>query len=306
MSASGHGPESPNGTVTTITHGRYAATVTEVGGGLHSLTFDGRDLVVSWPLDTVCPNHRGSVLAPWPNRIADGHYSFEGAQQQLPINEVDRHNAIHGLVSWLPFGVVDSGPDHVTVGARIWPQTGYPFLVDVAVHYRLDDDGLRWEITATNHGGSPAPYGASVHPYLVAGPGHVDDWTLLVPAGEVLEVDPDRLLPRGVAPVPAELDFRTARAIGETRIDHAYTGLTGRRVEVRTADGSGVALEIGDPEPWVQIHTADRPEPDRDRIGMAVEPMSCPPDAYNSGTDLVVLEPGASHTLALRIAALEG
>jgi aldose 1-epimerase len=296
---------SPNGTVTTLTHGGYTATVTEVGGGLHSLTYEGRELVVSWPLDHICINHRGSVLAPWPNRIADGHYTFDGEDQQLAISEVPRHNAIHGLVSWLPFPVVEAGEDHVTVGTRIWPQTGYPFLVDVVVRYALDDDGLSWQITATNNGDSPAPYGASVHPYLVAGPGHVDDWTLLVPADEVLQVDPDRLLPTGVAPVPAALDFRAARRVGATEIDHAYTGLTGPRVEVRTDDGSGVALEIGAAEHWVQVHTADRPEPDRNRIGMAVEPMTCPPDAFNSGTDLVVLAPGASHTLSLRIAALQ-
>lgn len=295
---------SPNGTVTTLAHGGYTATVTEVGGGLHSLSLEGRELVVSWPLDGICINHRGSVLAPWPNRIADGRYTFGDKAQQLPLNEVDRHNAIHGLASWLPFGVVEGGDDHVTVAARIWPQTGYPFLVDVTVRYGLDDNGLTWDITATNNGDSPAPYGASVHPYLVAGPGHVDDWTLLVPAAEVLEVDAARLLPTGVAPLPPELDFRTARAIGTTEIDHAYTGLTGQRVEIRTADGSGVALDIGDAERWVQVHTADRPEPERNRIGMAIEPMTCPPDAFNSGTDLVVLEPGASHTLSLRISAL--
>ena len=294
----------PNGTVTTLTHGAYRATVTEVGGGLHSLTHDGRDLVVSWPLSGICINHRGSVLAPWPNRIADGRYTFDGAEQQLALNEVPRHNAIHGLVSWLPFGVVEAGDDHVTVEARIWPQTGYPFLVDVAVRYALSDAGLSWTVTATNNGDSPAPYGASVHPYLVAGPGHVDDWTLLVPAAEILEVDADRLLPTGVAPVPADLDFRRPHPVGATQIDHAYTGLVGRRVEVRTAEGSGVALDIGEPENWVQVHTADRPEPDRNRIGMAIEPMTCPPDAFNSGTDLVVLAPGDTHTLSLGIAAL--
>ena len=296
---------SPNGVQTTITHGAYTATVSEVGGCLHSLTYEGRDLVVSWPLAAIRPNHRGSVLAPWPNRVADGRYPFQGEQQQLAISEVDRHNAIHGLVSWLSFDVQDAGGDHVSVGARIWPQQGYPHLVDVVARYALDDDGLRWEVTATNHGDTPAPYGASVHPYLVAGPGHVDDWTLLVPAEQVLEVDAERLLPTGVAAVPAELDFRTARPIGTTEIDYAYTGLVGQRVEVRTAGGSGVALEIGEPERWVQVHTADRPEPDRNRIGMAIEPMTCPPDAFNSGTDLVVLAPGERHTLSLRISALD-
>lgn len=295
---------SPNGVLSTISHGGYRATVTEVGGGLHSLTYEGRPLVVSWPLTDVRLNHRGSVLAPWPNRVADGRYTFEGRTQQLAITEVDKHNAIHGLASWLSFAVEEQEPDSVTVVGRIWPQQGYAGLLDVRVRCALDGRGLTWDVTTTNVGAAPAPYGASVHPYLVAGPGHVDDWTLLVPAAEVLEVDPERLLPTGVVPVPDALDFRTARLVGATKIDNAYTGLTGRRVELRTADGTGVALDLGDTEHWVQVHTADRPEPDRNRIGMAVEPMTCPSDAFNSGTDLVVLVPGASHTLSLTISAL--
>lgn len=294
----------PNGRVVELSHGGYTATVTEVGGCLHSLTWEGRPLVVSWPLDTVRPSHRGSVLAPWPNRIADGRYQWDGATQQLALSEPDRHNAIHGLLSWTSFVVEELGDDHVTVVGRIWPQKGYPLLVDVRASYRLDDDGLHWDVTGTNAGEGRAPYGASVHPYLVAGPGRVDDWTLQVPATDHLVVDPERLLPRGVEPLPAELDFRTARPIGSTQIDHAYTGLTGHRVEVTTADGSGVALDFADCLPWVQVHTADRPEPDQDRIGMAIEPMSCPPDAFNSGDDLAVLGPGEGLTVGLRISAI--
>ncbi len=54
----------------------------------------------------------------------------------------------------------------------------------------------------------------------------------------------------------------------------------------------------------MQVHTADRPDPDDDRVGLAVEPMTCPPDALNSGTDLVVLAPGDSHAASWEIEAL--
>ncbi|HWU31187.1 MAG TPA: galactose mutarotase, partial [Microbacterium sp.] len=56
--------------------------------------------------------------------------------------------------------------------------------------------------------------------------------------------------------------------------------------------------------PWVQVHTADLPDPAASRRGLAVEPMTCPPDAFNSGTDLIVLEPGAAHTAGWSIRAL--
>lgn len=293
-----------NGKLFTVRAGGYVATVSEIGGCLHSLEFDGRPLVVSFERDAVRPNHRGSVLAPWPNRVGDGAYTWEGESLQLALSEPDRGNAIHGLVSWLPFTLLDEGEDYVVVGARIWPQQGYPFVVDVEVTYALSEAGLRWTVRGTNAGDRAAPYGSSVHPYLVAGPGHVDDWTLQVPASRVLDVDPERLLPREVVDVPAPLDFRTARTVADTEIDHAYTGFSTGRVEVRAADGSGVAMESD--AAWFQVHTADRPEPDRNRIGMAVEPMTCPPDAFRTGVDLVTLAPGESHELSLQISGLSG
>jgi aldose 1-epimerase len=299
-----NGAVNVNGAVTALEYGHYAATITQVGGALHSLTHAGRDLVVSWDLDRVRPFYRGCVIAPWPNRIRDGRYRFGGQIHQLPLTEPERLNALHGLTPWLPFDAVETGISDAALQARIWPQAGYPFCLDVVTSYRLDDGGLHWYITATNAGPEPAPYGATLHPYLIAGPGRVDDWTLLVPAASYLRADPERLLPLAVEPLPAELDFTAGRPIGATRIDHAYTGLTDRRVELRTAAGPGVGLAFTGEVDWLQLHTADRPEPELDRLGLAVEPMTCPPDAFTSGTDLVVLAPGESHTTGLRISAL--
>jgi aldose 1-epimerase len=54
----------------------------------------------------------------------------------------------------------------------------------------------------------------------------------------------------------------------------------------------------------VQVHTGDRPEPADHRRGLAVEPMTCPPDAFTSGVDLVHLGPGESHEASWSIAAI--
>jgi aldose 1-epimerase len=166
-------------------------------------------------------------------------------------------------------------------------------------------------VSATNAGDARAPYGTSIHPYLVAGAGRVDDWSLELDAGQYLEVDPERLLPRGLRDVTdTDVDFRTTRSLRGLEVDHALTAVgTGPSLHasatVRAADGSGVAMHWdGAALPWVQVHTADRPEPEHHRVGLAVEPMTCPPDAFRSGTDLVVLEPGASHEASWRIEAL--
>lgn len=290
----------------------YVAVVTEVGASLRLLRHEGRDLVVPFSADEIRPLYRGAVLAPWPNRVAHGRYTFDGAAHQLPVNEVDRMNALHGLVSWAPWRLVEQSERHVVLAHRLHPVDGYPFLLDLEVSYRLGPDGLDWEIAAVNTGPRPLPYGCAHHPYLVAGAGGVDDWTLHVPAERYLDVTPDRLLPRGVTDVAGtELDFRSPRGIGPTFVDHAYTGLARDEhglaaVSLTDATGRGVLMSWGTAWPWVQVHTADRPEPEMNRIGLAVEPMTCPPDAFNSGTDLIVLAPDGEHRAAWNLCATAG
>ncbi|WP_433676124.1 aldose 1-epimerase family protein [Microbacterium gorillae] len=280
-------------------HG-YTATIASIGATLRELRFEGRELVASFDADEVRPVSRGVTLAPWPNRIADGRYRFAGEEHQLPLTEPARQNALHGLACWLDFTAVETAPERVLLTATIEPQAGYPFRVAVDVEYALTPQGLVQTVTGRNVGADAAPWGTSAHPYLLGGDGRVDDWTLTLPAAQVLQVTEDRLLPLEVADVSRhpDLDFREPRAIADTFIDHAYTGLPSGTVTVAVTgpDGHGTAMSWDDTCRWVQIHTADTPGAERThRAGLAVEPMTCPPDAFNSGTDLIVLEPGDSH-----------
>ncbi len=293
-------------------HG-YTAVVTEVGASLRLLRHGGRDLVVPWDAEQVRPVSRGALLAPWPNRVADGRWSWDGTEHQLPLTEVPRRNAIHGLVSWRPWAPVDLAADGsaVALECRLHASRGYPFGLDLVVTYAVGEQGLTTTLTATNISSTDAPYGCAPHPYLVAGPGRVDDWVLDLPAERVLQVDGERLLPQRppvTAVVAGDRDFRTPRPIGATALDDAFTGVVAgadslARVRV-THPSAGTATEVAfDPAvmPWVQVHTADRPDPAEHRVGLAVEPMTCPPDAFGSGVDLARLAPGASHTAAWTI-----
>jgi aldose 1-epimerase len=292
--------------------GDYRAVVTEVGASLRMLTFRGRDLTLGYAEDERMQLHRGGVLAPWPNRIGDGKYTFDGVEHQVAVNEVGRMNAIHGLVNWQAWAVESESDSAVELSMRIWPQPGYDFTVDMRIAYSLAETGLTIELTATNAGATAAPYGGSIHPYLVAGDGLVDDWTLTVPATQVVDADPVRLLPVGTTSPLAgtSLDFSTPRLVGATEIDHAMTGLTagpdGRAVaRVVGPDGRGAEIEWSVAEcAWVQVHTADRPEPENNRRGMAIEPMTCPPDAFRTGQGLIALQPGASTSASWTIRGL--
>lgn len=299
--------------------GGYEASIASVGASLRSLTFEGRDLVVPFDADEVRPGFRGAILAPWPNRVVDGRYTFAGVEYELALTEPRRGHALHGLAAWLEFQAVDKGPSHVTLAAVIEPQTAYPWRITVTTTFELNADGLTQRVTATNDGPDAAPWGTGPHPYLVAGAGRVDDWVLSLPASDVLAVTDDRLSPVEVRAVDADdaerFDFREARVIADAAIDHAYTGLIRSdgmaAVRVTAADGSGVEMVWDEACPWVQVHTADQPDPQspNHRIGLAVEPMTCAPDAFNAANyaydaGLIVVEPGESSAASWRIAAL--
>lgn len=299
-----------SGTHIGLVAGDYRATIASVGASVRTLEHRGRPLVVPFSADEVRPAFRGATLAPWPNRVVDGRYTFEGVEQQLPLTEPGRGHALHGLTGWLDFEPVDGTVDSATLTATVEAQAGYPHRVEITVAFTLDEGGLHTTVTGTNTGTTPAPWGTGPHPYLVAGEGRVDDWALTLPAERVLDVTPDRLIPVTLADVARGVhDFREPRVIADTFIDHAFTGLARdaagvATVSLRAPSGTGVAMTWDAACPWVQIHTADRDIAELDRLGLAVEPMTCPPDAFNSGTDLITLRPGESATAGWTICAL--
>jgi len=307
--------------------GDYEALVLGMGATLCSLTYRGRDLVLPFDPAVMRPDARGALLAPWPNRIDAGKYEFGGREHQLPINELLFNNTTHGLVMWQDFELVSRSESHVELIYVIAPQPGYPWRVRVTSRFELDTDGLSQEVTATNLseagdglGQGSTPFGAAAHPYLLAGPvveRGLDEWSLRVDAALVTENNA-REIPQTDWPV-AEFrdglfDFRGPRAVGDTVINNAFTGLARdergiARVEVRAggnggASGSGVAIEFDERCPWVQVYTHDYPETGPGRAGLAVEPMTCPANAFNSGTDVVVIAPGESASAGWRILAL--
>lgn len=298
-----------SGTEHNIEFGPYSAIITARGGALRELRHQGRDLVVSFGAEGAIPDYRGVICAPWPNRLADGRYSYAGRSYQAAVNEPERGAALHGLVTAAEWELREKSDHSVTLGCSVEASGAYPAGLELTVTYSLDADGLHSTVRTLNAGTGPAPYGICPHPYLVAGPSPLDEWTLELPAEEFMAVSADRLLPQGMRRVDGhEFDFRAARPLGAVRIDHAFTGIIRDQdglAAVRVLDpaGAGVELEWDGSWPWVQVHTADKPM-GKDRLGLAVEPMTCPPDAFNSGTDLVHLHPGESHRAGWTIRAL--
>jgi len=287
-----------------ISAGPYRATVTELGAGLRELLFRDEPVIAGHEPDELPPHGAGQLLAPWPNRIDGGRYAFDGARFQLALTEPAHGNAIHGLTRWAPWTIVGHDAGSVLLRSAPHGYQGYPFCLEIEAGYRLHPDrGLHVAITARNRGSHAAPYGTGSHPYLTVRTPSVDGCELSLPAASWLPID-DRGIPSG-PPAPVEgtpYDFRRPHTIGSTRLDHALTGLErdgdGRAWAHLTAGGSGarVSLWAGEGYRWLQVFTGDPLEPERRRKALAVEPMTCPPNAFATGDDLLVLQPGEAVT----------
>lgn len=283
----------PTGEQFTIEAAGYRAVVTEVGGGLRELTHEGTALVDGYAEDAMPSACRGQLLVPWPNRLQDGSYSFDGRDLQVPVTEVERGNALHGLVRWVSWTLRDHAADRVSLCYRLGAQTGYPWLLDLRVDYEVSEAGLTVTQSAVNRSDSAAPYASGAHPYLSAGAGPVDDWELQLPARTRVLVD-ERMLPTGTEDVGGTAyDFRVPRRIGDVSLDTAFTGLEASVdgvVVVKLRGEHGVELWADTQHGWLQVYTADDRTPPRRSV--AVEPMTAPPNAFRSGEGVVALEPG--------------
>ena len=291
----------PSGEQFEIAFGDHRAVVTEVGGGLRAYSVGGRQLVDSFEADQMCPSGRGQVLIPWPNRIGKGSYEFEGRQYQLPINEHDTHSAIHGLVRWLVWDVAEREEHRVVVVHDLPPQPGYPFALTLRIEYALSDEGLRVSTTATNVGSDACPYGSGAHPYLNAGSPTVDTSILHLPARSVLDVGTHGMPVDAHSVEGTQFDFRDGRQVGGTRLDHCFTDLERDDeglawVTLTSPDrDTRASLWVDETYPYVMLYTGDD-RPDVDRRSLAVEPMTCPPQAFRTGEAVITLDPGDSVT----------
>jgi aldose 1-epimerase len=274
---------SPSGRQVAIRHGGWAATVVEVGGGIRELSYEGTPVLDGYGVGEMASGGRGQPLLPWPNRMTGGRYTFGGRTIQAPISEPSTGSAIHGLTRWVNWIVAEQRADRCAMELRLHPQPAYPFALDLRIDYRLDDAGITVTLSARNAGEGSLPFGAGFHPYLTAGSATVDASRLRVGAA-----------------APPERDFRAAAPIGDRVIDDCYTGLERDDRGIARVDLEGpsgvVTLWVDALWSHVMVFTGDTLAPERRRRGLAVEPMTCAPDAFNTGEGLRVLAPGESVT----------
>jgi aldose 1-epimerase len=290
----------PSGDQHEIRHGAQRAVVVEVGGGLRVYETADGPVLDGYEASERCGGGRGQPLMPWPNRLRDGRYEWAGSTQQLPLTEPETGTAIHGLVRWANWSVLERAEASIAMGYRLYPQPGWPGTLDLRIEYRLDDAGLTVTTTALNAGSGPCPFGAGFHPYIGMGVDRVDGLEMQVPAHRRLQSD-ERGLPTGWTPVAGGAsDYRQRRLIDSAQLDDCFTDLERgedglARVAIAAA-GRPATVWLDRAFEYVMVFTGDTLPASSRRRGLAVEPMSCPPDALRSGEGLVTLGPGDAFT----------
>ncbi|WP_309064772.1 aldose 1-epimerase family protein [Microbacterium sp.] len=290
---------SPTGIQIPLRRGDVTAQITQVGASLRHLTVGGVDVVPPYPDDQPTPMCSGVVLVPWPNRVRDGVWQDGDTTRALSISEPKFHNASHGLLRYTAYAIAEQTDDAVTLEAAIVPQTGYPYLVETRVRYTLTADGIDVEHTLTNRSDTAAPVALGTHPFLTIGDVDPRELVLTVPAETFFETD-ERMLPVGESPVASGTDLREGRRIGDVQLDTCYSALHRDpdglvRSTLTAPDGRKVTLQQGEGFDFVQAFTSEK-YPGQ-RLAVAVEPMTAPAEAFNSGRGLRRLDTDETWTL---------
>ena len=288
----------PSGEQIAIAHGDQRAVVTEVGATLRTFVKGGVSVVEGFAAEDLPDGAHGQILYPWPNRLSPESWSFSDREARPSVDDPSTSTAIHGLVRWRPFRIDMVNQNRCVLSLELNPTPAYPFASEIEVAYHLGSLGLTVTTTITNRDEVPIPVGVGFHPYLAVLSDTIEGAELEVPARAYVAVN-ERLLPTGeILPVSGHaVDFSTSKSLSGHELNLAYTELirddTGlATVRLRDRDGGLVELQVDRTFAYLQVYTGDHLARGRRRTSVAVEPMTCPPEALRSGKDLIVLEPG--------------
>jgi aldose 1-epimerase len=280
--------------------GDAVLNVDTVGGAMRALRVGDWEVLDGYGVGEQHSGRRGHVLAPWPSRLFEGRYGWAGSEYELPISDAKHRSATHGLVDKLEWAVDRSEPHAAELSVRVPRQPGYPFEVAVRVRYELRDDTLTVSLAADNHGAEAAPFGVGMHPYFRCG-ADADDTELRLPVRSRLTLD-EALIPTGeLAEFDGQVGLIGARVLDAAlAVETVETVEHDGRVQAATATIAGPAgslrLVLGPSFRWLVVFTGDTlPEADR-RRSVAVEPLTCPPNAFATDTDVISLQPGIPWT----------
>ena len=279
--------------------GTLSATITQIGASLRLFSIGEIDLVEPYGEGQQAPLCAGQIMTPWVNRLDKGQWKYRERLLQNPINLVEQNNANHGLLLEHAYELVEKTEQSVTLRGTIVPTEGYPFMVQTFVTYSLDDSGLTVTHRAVNQSVDPAPYATGAHPYFKFSTVETGELLLSSDAATLTVVNPRQIPVAEAATIGSEFDLRNGVRVKDKFIDEDFTNLPRdsqglAHTYLRASDGRGLDVWQDESFKHVVIFTPDYfPTIDGAQThAAAIEPSTAAPNAFNSGRDLIWLEPG--------------
>lgn len=266
------------------------------------MEIDGTTVVPRFPAATAATSAAGAILFPWPNRVRGARWRYGGEEQLLAVTEPESGNALHGLVAAEDFEVTEIGTSEVVLSTTVDGAEGYPFTLDLRVAYRLAGAGMEVAYSVQNRSARRAPVAIGAHPYLRLGDQDVSDLELVVSAARTLLLGPDNLPRDQIDVAGTPYDLRQGARVGSMPGHAVYVDSDldppGPRRLVRRLRGRRGQIELWTDSQmqWTQVYRCELPLLGGDGVqvtALAVEPMTAPPDALNSGEGIRWVEPGA-------------
>lgn len=297
---------SPDHFILTLNSGgaNASAVIGRVGAALVSWKVDSIELVEPGNLDAIGPYCEGIIMAPWPNRLEDGTWNYQGKTLEFPLNIHSQQNANHGLLIDYPYDLVSRTESSVTLGATIHARMAYPFTVYTTVKYEISESGITVTHSAENQSVAEAPYAVGGHPYFQFAGVPTADLILRSDAATVIDVN-ERQIPVGKsATIGTRFDMRGGVRVGDNFYDHGFTDLPRdssglAHTYLTTPDGRQIDVWQDSEFKHVVIFSPDfywDQTPDEKRVAVAIEPQTAAANAFKTGEDLRWLKQGEIFT----------
>lgn len=272
----------------------FRAEIAAVGAALTGLWIDGVEIAGDPRSVGLESAYVGSTLAPWPNRISGARWRLGDQELALELNEPDRDNALHGLVFDVEWQLRDQSSQSLTLGYELAPSSGYPFQLDLEVCYQLVEGGLSVSTRVMNLSAEPAPFGLAFHPYFKL---LTPDTNLETSFASFLETNQNliptgRTLPLTEAGLSARVDSSHIRAL-DARLDHCFGEPRPGLIFTRLRSSKGVTTIWQQPEFGYCMVFSGKVGYETNLGYVAIEPQTMPANAFNTGKDLLLLEPGS-------------
>ena len=257
------------------------------GGRLSHLVFEGIQVLADFDASTYENNYASSIQFPFVNRIKDGKYTFNNSKYKLNCNEVDKNNALHGLVYNKTFVCTKKALTLHYASVTLQykdngKHQGFPFKFNIELTYTLNKKGIILSVNIANKDKKTFPFSVGWHPYFYSK--NLDNSTLNFSSNKKYVFDNQQII-SGTTDLNIEMPFQ----LKAVTLDDCYP-LKTNEIDFLTPEYS-FNIASTSKENFLQLYTPEV------RNVIAIEPMTGAVDNFNNKIGLQTLQPNETYNM---------